>query len=832
MKRILPCISFALASLFACSASAYNHREHQRLPDQAYQIMNILRRGDHLAHKVSELTGTSVAPLSDRPSGVSASEQPRWEQFLSEAKLAPGLLGQIRTGLADARQLTQLCKRAYPDVGPGELALCKASEIGFAVKRGWATNTSDCFVRDKYFFGDSDAPEFFEELPSDYTGALLGYYGQQPDDEIRDTVMWLRPSNVGFISEVKAVSQDATGIGLTVLFAPVICLFDLFSGGDCWDDAMSVSNDVNPVSVTDELAGELESLVTSALPWPTDIDGDDYFSTTGLWHFINVEAGEGEGIFNSIGGMHYLAGGWRGSPDIAVTGPIDSLDYAIILSSDGLGLTLDPDEAQGVERYQQSPDGSLSRRKADWLLPIGHTEFEPLDNLALYGWRRFQTDQDMSGLGWVLHALGDAVEPQHEIAATGWGHRPFEDYAGFAWRELFSESGANHYFKIQTILEHAYEWWKFIDDRQNAGNPTDIPVRELITALAFEARAASDFAYRPGISIEYGDSSSEELARQYYGDNADETRHLLELGTGATMAFLIKAAPLAVPPSTPSPCACPPGEALAVPSNDPELDRSVCQSCSSVPLKDPVTGEDITTAEMVEVDGHCAWTCPADNPFLDEDGHCTGSCPQGGCSGVVCPNPTDFVENDDCVPTCSPANPVLVGRECWPECPPFMIATTSTSPPFCVADPNCLTLTGTRDGEGVCADVCPSGEEFIFERECRADCPAEAPFFVSTPPLSQCLAACPAGLPFSLEGAAGNECFAQCPVSDPFNVDGACVAQCPPSAQYHLTSGTCVTVCPGDRLPDGDGLCVLDCPLDTIPSGDQCILVPPPPPGE
>src|SRR5690606_31566714 len=126
------------------------------LPDQAYQMMNIMRRGAHLTQKVSALTGSSVPPLTARPASVPPEEQALWDRFVLEAQAAPALLGQLRSGLKNPRRSTDLCAGAYPRLDPGEnLADCKASELGFAVKRGWATNDTDCFVRTNYFAGDA-----------------------------------------------------------------------------------------------------------------------------------------------------------------------------------------------------------------------------------------------------------------------------------------------------------------------------------------------------------------------------------------------------------------------------------------------------------------------------------------------------------------------------------------------------------------------------------------------------------------------------------------------------------------------------------------------------
>lgn len=796
MKQLIIGVSVA-ALAYAGPARAYNNREHQRLPDQAIQLMNVLRRGQLLTSKVSAETGTSVAPLSQIPPSLPPEDAALWQRFINEAIQGPGRLGVLKTGLADPPRSTDECGGAYPRIAAGShLSQCRAFELPFAVKRDWATNNSDCFLRGNYFPGDADVPEFFNELPTDFTGALLGYYAQNVDEEVRDTVLWFRPTNFGGLSEVKSVATDVTNAGLTVLFAPIACLFALFSGSNCLDDAADAAHGANPIGFVDEKAAFVEKSIQDALPFSTEIDGDDIFSTTGLWHFINVEAGS-SGAFNQIGGMHYTQGGWRGGPNGAFgLGRIDALDYGIIIGTDFAGMTLDPDKALGVRRYQQSPDGAIMRRRVDWLTSIGHVEFEPLDNLALYGWRRFQTEHDASGLGWALHALGDAVAPHHGIAATGWGHRPFEDFTGFAWPEMHSEGSVNHYFVAQKVLEQAFRWWRFVDDIQQSTTRNDIPIRELVTALAFDTRTVSDFALRAGVSVGYSDGD-EGRARELYGSNSDQVLSLLESGTGATMAFLIKAAQLVdITDTTSSPCGCPPGKVRFAPNLPDDADKAACNACP---------------AGMVEADGQCSAACPVDKPLTDSLGHCTAACTTGPCTGVTCTSASQVVENGLCISACSSANPFLIGHECRAQCP----AGTEPSPSGQFCRQKCPNADAKRDAKGACS--CPTGQPFVANQACLAECPATAPFFVQGAAPISCLTECPSDHPVAFPSAGPRECRTDCPlVSFVVSGQGAndCVSSCPASAPFWDDYRNCTAQCPPEKpySVNGSGLCYAGCP--------------------
>ena len=288
-------------------------------------------------------------------------------------------------------------------------------------------------------------------------------------------------------------------LGVTVVLAPFVCLGEFIFGGgsNCLDDTENFAHDVDVIARIDEVLpdgiGRLES--------------DTY---TGLWHFLNVGH---TGEFNRVPGMSYLDGG--------LDGQIDALDIALVVTTDLAGLTLDPDRSSGPSRYGQFADGAKNRRKADyWSTGIGHVEFEPLDNLAQFGWNRFATGKGASGLGWVLHALGDALQPHHTIAASGWGHRVYEEFAGQVWAEVFHEHKPEHYFDFAAALEHAYHWWRFIDDRTAGNNATPVPVKAFIEAVAGETRDLPSALpiFIPLISVPFAVNSHSDYPQRFYGD--------------------------------------------------------------------------------------------------------------------------------------------------------------------------------------------------------------------------------------------------------------------------------------------------------------------------
>jgi hypothetical protein len=655
VERAAPALALCLVALHAAPAAAYNGREHERLPDQAYQILNTLRRGDGLQLVLqSELEHAShglVRLLSDRPDSVPASEQARWDRFIAEARLAPSRLDLLLTDLVNPAHPSDQCRNAYPVLTAGQqLAACRAGELSFAPRRQWGEKAGTCYLRLGYHPDDGDHPDFLvNDLTTTFNGALLGLWAEQPDDENDDTHLFVKPLSVLLLSQASALIDDVVGIGVAIVLAPFACLAALFTGDNCIDELIDVARSTRPIEA-----------IANAVPGVGDWDGNDLFSTTGVWHFVDVER-SGTGAFNNVPGLHYTAGGFHGVQDL--------LDHDIISMGDLTGLTLNAGRSLGVRRYSPFEDGpDRPASTLDWQAqPIGHVEFEPAQNLAMFGWHDFlATHSRISGFGWVLHAIGDASEPHHVISATGWGHRPFEDMSGAVWPGLFNEGLDVHYFDMLRIVEQAYTWWKFLDDGQGGVPTHDIPLRDFIVKIAQSTRDLSENdAYVPNVSLNYSlfhDGDPVESVTLYNGlkpGAQNLARTLLTQGMAASVAFLVKAGGLATPTTGNTPCTCAPGTGRWATGRDGTLIQTgFCSACGQAPFGDL----------PFSLDGQCVGTCPFDRP-LSQGGNCVATCPGGGCTGVICNDRSaPLVENGVCVSECHGG--VLVdNRECRATCP-------------------------------------------------------------------------------------------------------------------------------------------------------------------
>jgi hypothetical protein len=708
-SRVVACLLLVAFLAPPPQARAYNNREHERIPDLAYQIMNAVRRGEHIPDRIlreAEAAGRpvpTIVRLTDVPPGADPDE---WRRFIVEVEQAPPKLDQLLTDLPDPANSSADCNHAFPILQPRQLQQCRAGELPFAPERYWpgtretdptAALFTECRFRRGYTAGDPERfPYFYADLQSNRTGAVLGYYAQNVDDEVDDIHMWLRPTNGPIVGELKQLASKGIELGLTVILAPIVCFISLFTGDDCLHDAEDIARNIEPIQ-----------LIDSAIPGIGDFDGDGIpgiGTTTGVWHFFNFDH-EGDSDFNDIPGLHYTDGGF--GDGFLGFGRIDAVDYTIITLADLTGLSVNPDRSLGVQRYTVG-DGRFTRRRSDWVGPsLGHVEFEPLDNLALYGWNRFKQRGGASGLGWVLHALGDAVEPHHTISATGWGHRPYEEQIAGLAVSLLSENQnvETQYAQARKILLDAFDWWRFIGKIQTARSTKEVPVRELVTALARETRGSATWAFKSGISAEWMFDK-----RDNFYDESDmpKAKALLERGTGATLAFLVKTAQFLQPSTLPDPCACPDGQAIV---------DGVCTACKSA------TGPDGKVAKPFELDGQCVATCPDDKPVVSADGACTPRCVDA-TTGLPCPTcaaSAPYNADGLCVTRCPDSKPFAAGNTCVTSCPP---GTFETQAKVCeaVITPAPVPCGGqSSDRQGAC--VCPPDRPFQSNGQCVAQCP-------------------------------------------------------------------------------------------------------------
>lgn len=379
----------------------------------------------------------------------------------------------------------------------------------------------------------------------------LGNCAAAIDKNVDDTHVGVNPSNVGGIGFATSILDQAERAGLKLLLVPVVCAVSCIAdflglgGGDdcdkCVDTAKRLAADA-------PAPGDLNGMV----PLVGDFNWETF---TGTWHFVNVRNGPSN-TYDDHQGLLYEEAGPDGVPGAA--------DVAVMAATDLAGLTINYDRSEGVHKYQVPrpgdtfPDGDRyegtnERGQIRWQAhPLGHTPFEPVDNLAYYGWNRFrsatsrETGWNFENLGYPLHALGDATVPMHVVGSSAHGHRPFEDAQEALWPDIVDRL-AGPQVRAQ-ILARAFEYRQEIESWRAAGHSGDVAIRHLVRSVARRTLAlsgssgSSDWPFNDPASTLY--LALPQQATDIYRGNSNAVGlvepYLVE-GIAAKIAFLMSA---------------------------------------------------------------------------------------------------------------------------------------------------------------------------------------------------------------------------------------------------------------------------------------------------
>src|SRR5262249_33421208 len=150
-----------------------------------------------------------------------------------------------------------------------------------------------------------------------------------------------------------------------------------------------------------------------------------------------------------------------------------------------------------------------------------------------------------------LHAIGDAVQPHHIISTLGWGHRPWESFAGVVWPDIFEKADrAQHYRDLQTILGYAWKWWNMLKSSND-------DVKKMIETLASDT-LASPGAVLGGIFQPLDQNYDAGELRGIYSGQTDNLKDLMMRAMGASVALLARASTrIDDATSVQTPCSCP-----------------------------------------------------------------------------------------------------------------------------------------------------------------------------------------------------------------------------------------------------------------------------------
>jgi hypothetical protein len=535
LRSIFGLVSIAILQLCISTQKSYahNYSVHQDMTNLAYEIMLVI-----------QLESTnSERRLGLAPRGVDGTE---WKLFLDAVRDAVPKLRSLDGDFGVFKN--PKCPVRDPIISERWADGKKLGELRHVVTPMFVS-AQDCGVRTSWVAKGG----VFESMGggtgglSDFTGLALGAWAASIDDEIDDTHVWFRPTSVLGLGGVKAATSDAFDAGVGILLVPFVCAFDcIFNSCDnCTRRAKDLASNVNPIS---NLEGALPGIA---------IGEETSLTYVGMWHHINLRP-TGTTTFDDHAGLQFERGGPNGIPD--------AIEIAIMAAADISGMSLRYDKSNGTRRYQieRARDGhrnTTMRNRSQWqFTTIGHVPFEPIDNLAQYGWQEFKAKPTGArNLAWPLHALGDAVVPMHVVATSGWGHRPYEDASELRWGQLIYNTGirdsierANQADQARRILRGAFAWrQKILSWRASVpGRGRDVPVRDLVTWLAQQTldyvdgngNPVTNWPFIPFTSTAY--VLNESVANDQYSteDATRRNRQLIENGAAATLGFLMSAA--------------------------------------------------------------------------------------------------------------------------------------------------------------------------------------------------------------------------------------------------------------------------------------------------
>jgi hypothetical protein len=517
---------------FPAPAQAHNEAVHQRMTDYAYHVLLAGARFSD-GSLMSDRLRIALQNLAAR--------NPAATTFFADAARAVPRLKDLRSGLPeDPAPCTHAMLVATYGGGAPQLNLppdttlarLPMGKVPMPITIHYGTGGSVCAIYEAWNpSGVLAAVNPGTYTTRDHTGLTLGHWAAAPDRQVKDWVL----SSTTLLTLQNPVVVGGIGAGVTVAVAvlcglacgllPILCLLCPFlavgAGGAVIDEITSI-----------------------------DADSLEHKDFVGLGHFVDMKpTPPGTTFFDVKPAKFPLRAGPGGAPDL-----VEQLTMALYELA---GIHVNHAESDAPKHYEilgPGPNGAdfhpntTHRDAVAWESPtLTHQQFTPVDNLGMFGYGQAKglrgTEDEASRLGWPLHALGDASVPMHAVGASGFGHRPYEDSVDAVYDELVGSADLGRSIDtVIQVLSRALKWRKLVQDWRALHGTKEVPVRDLVTALAETARQKADAqpaVYKPLGSLQYLVDEDAAIASYDNSSMAAVQRDLLIEGIAAEVAFLL-----------------------------------------------------------------------------------------------------------------------------------------------------------------------------------------------------------------------------------------------------------------------------------------------------
>lgn len=537
----MPPVHRRVLALFLClslavpwPAFAHNESVHQRMTDFAYHVLlagSRIANGETMSGRLS----TVLVRMGEADAAV--------KSFFADAALAVPKLRALKSGLSsdttpciDLFVINQIGGAVPNWMLPTGIALedLPMSQVRLPVTISYGHKPASCGIDS--FYAPSGVlatvnPGAF--TARDHTGVTLGYWAAAPDKETQDWVLHSttletlqNPAVLAQIGVATTVAVSSVCLLACGLFPPacVACPFlGVGAGGVVVDEISSIDADSLESEDYVGFGHFIDMKPTPPSPAPFDEKPGKLMSRAGPAGVTDVTEDLVMILFD-LAGMH-----------VNHAESLAPKNYEILLGASG---------ATGTDFHRNS----TARTASQWASPvIPDLQLTAVDNLGMFGYEQAKANRgtglESKRLGWPLHALGDASVPMHAVGASGFGHRPYEDCVDMVFDSLVGADGVlSSVNTVADVLTRAVKWRKFIRDWRTLRNSTEVPVRDLITALAATTRSkatAKPEVFQPLASIAYILDADAAIAAYDNPAMAAVQRDLLLEGIAAEVAFLL-----------------------------------------------------------------------------------------------------------------------------------------------------------------------------------------------------------------------------------------------------------------------------------------------------